>query len=208
MRARFADRRAAGRELGELLRGRGVHTDVVLGLPRGGVPVGAEVATVLGVALDVLVVRKLRVPGQPELAFGAVAGGGVRWLNDDVVDGTRLSTAEIDASTERELAEVRAREQRYGRGPLSIEGRAVTIVDDGIATGATVRAAVECARLLRASSIGVAAPIATPRIVTVLRTVADRVDVAEIRRHFGAVSVVYDDFREVPDEDVEALLRQ
>ncbi len=207
MPARFRDRRSAGRELGNLMRERGVQTDVILGLPRGGVPVAAEVADALGVGLDVLVVRKLGVPGRSELAFGAVAGAGVRWLNEDVVRHARLRAQDIEARTTSERAEVDARERRYGRGPLSLDGRSVILVDDGIATGATVRAAVECARLLRATQVGVAAPIAATSAVRDLEAVADRVDVLEIRTAFGAVSVLYDDFREVSDEDVEAILR-
>ena len=205
--ARFADRAHAGRELGQLVRERGTAPGaIVLGLPRGGVPVGVEVAAVLEAPLDVLIVRKLRVPRQPELAFGAVASGGVRWLNDDVA--RRVARDVIEDRTAQEQAEVRDRETRYrgARPPLDIRGRMAVLVDDGIATGATVHAAVEAARLLGAEHVVVAAPIAPPSAVRTLEWVADRVDVLEIRSAFGAVSVLYDDFRQVADEMVAALI--
>jgi putative phosphoribosyl transferase len=206
--ARFADRAAAGRELGQLVLARGVgDATVVLALPCGGVPVGVEVSDALGARLDVLVVRKLGTPGHPELAFGAVASGGVRWLHPE---HRRIAPDVIDKITARERAEVAERELRYrpGRGPLDLDARTVVLVDDGIATGATVRAAVESVRLLRARRVIVAAPIAPPRAVAELERVADRVDVLEIRRSFGAVSVLYDDFAQVSDEAVAALLQR
>jgi putative phosphoribosyl transferase len=204
--ARFANRTAAGHELGRLVHDRGVEPDaLVLALPRGGVPVGVAVAAELGAPLDVLVVRKLRTPRQLELAFGAVASGGVRWLQPG---RSELDPEVIEAITSRERAEVVAREQRYrrGRGPLDVTGRTVVIVDDGIATGSTVRAAVESARLLHAARVVVAAPIAPPDAVAALERSADRVDIVEIRRGFGAVSVLYDDFAQVRDETVAELL--
>jgi putative phosphoribosyl transferase len=205
--ARFADRTAAGLELGRLVRERGVDGGaVVLALPRGGVPVAVPVAAELGAPLDVLVVRKLRTPGHAELAFGAVATGGVRWLQRDL---PRIDPDLIEAITAQELAEVGDREQRYrpDRAPIDVTGRTVVLVDDGIATGSTVRAAVESARLLGAARVIVAAPIAPPDAVAALETVADRVDIVEIRRGFGAVSVLYDDFAQVPDQTVARMLR-
>lgn len=206
--ARFADRAAAGRELGELVLDRGVEErTVVLALPRGGVPVAVEVSKALCAPLDVLVVRKLRTPGHPELAFGAVASGGVRWLH---ADRSRIDADEIEEIIAAEQSEVDERERRYrpDRDQLDIDGRTVVLVDDGIATGATVRAALESARLLRAGRLIVAAPIAPPDAVADLERIADRVDVLEIRRSFGAVSVLYDDFRQVPDETVAELLHR
>lgn len=206
--ARFANRTVAGRELGRLVRERGVDEGtVVLALPRGGVPVAVEVAAELGAQLDVLVVRKLRTPRQPELAFGAVAGGGVRWLHPergtiDPADVERITAIESNAVEERERA------YRLGRERVSIAGRMVVLVDDGIATGATVCAAIESARRLGATQVIVAAPIAPPDAVAELERFADRVDVVEIRRAFGAVSVLYDDFAQVPDETVSELLRR
>jgi predicted phosphoribosyltransferase len=204
--ARFTDRAHAGRELAVLIAERGVDDAVILALPRGGVPVAAEIARALRAELDVLVVRKLRMPGQPELAFGAVASGDVRWLNDEVA--AELSAEVIEARTAEELREVHEREHRYrgGRAPVRVAGRTAVLVDDGIATGATVHAAVEAARLLGAQQVIVAAPIAPPRAVETLERVADRVDVVEVRRGFGAVSVVYDDFTQVADEEVARLI--
>jgi putative phosphoribosyl transferase len=203
--ARFADRAAAGIELGRLVRERGVGPSaVVLALPRGGVPVAVPVAARLHAPLDVLVVRKLRVPRHPELAFGAVASGGVRWLNPDLP----VDQAEVDRQTEAERREISDRERRYrpNRAQLDVTDRPVVLVDDGIATGATVRAAVESARLLGAARVIVAVPIAPPDAVAALEQVADRVDAVEIRAGFGAVSVLYDDFAQVPDEAVVAQL--
>src|SRR5689334_20811184 len=197
--ARFTDRAAAGRELAALVDRRGVERPaVVLALPRGGVPVAVEVAGAIDAPLDVLVVRKLRTPGHPELAFGAVASGGVCWLDPaaDVRDRQEIA---------HEMDQVRIREQRYrppGFRPVPLEGRTAVLVDDGIATGATVQAAVEAARLRKARTVIVAAPIAPPGAVRMLERSADRVDVVEVRPGFGAVSVLYDDFREVTDAAV------
>ncbi len=206
--ARFADRAAAGAELGRLVRRLGADDGaLVLALPRGGVPVAVPIAAELNAPLDVLVVRKLRTPGHAELAFGAVASGGVRWLLPERVP---VDDATLERITAAERAEVEDRERRYrsGRPPLDVTGRMVVLVDDGIATGSTVRAAVESARLLGARRVVVAAPIASPDAVAGLERVADRVDVVEVRRGFGAVSVLYDDFAQVPDETVTELLQR
>ncbi|HEX3805289.1 MAG TPA: phosphoribosyltransferase family protein, partial [Gaiellaceae bacterium] len=143
----FADRGDAGRALGGLLRERVTGDAIVLGLPRGGVPVAAEVAVALGAPLDVFVARKLGVPAQPELAMGAIATGGVRVLNDDVIAAAGVTPAKLAEVTAREEEELREREQLYrgDRPALALEGRAVVLVDDGLATGATMRAAVAAA---------------------------------------------------------------
>jgi putative phosphoribosyl transferase len=206
--ARFADRTAAGIELGRLVGSRGVEgSAVVLALPRGGVPVAVPVAAELDAPLDVLVVRKLRTPGQPELAFGAVASGGVRWLH---TERRYLDDETVDRLTAQEQAEVDERDRRYrqGREPIEVTGRTAVLVDDGIATGSTVRAAVEAARLRGAARVIVAAPVAPPDAVTLLERVADRVDIVEVRRGFGAVSMLYNDFREVPDDAVAGMLTE
>jgi predicted phosphoribosyltransferase len=206
--ARFADRTSAGAELAQLIRTRGIADDaIVLALPRGGVPVAVPIADELDAPLDVLVVRKLRTPGQDELAFGAVASGGVRWL---LPQHRHLDPDTMDLITERERVEVEDRERRYrpGRAALDVAGRTVVLVDDGIATGSTVRAAVESARLLGAARVVVAAPVAPPDAVADLEQAADRVDVVEVRRSFGAVSVLYDDFAQVSDEAVAEELQR
>jgi predicted phosphoribosyltransferase len=206
---RFADRAAAGRDLGaELARTyRGVPC-VVLALPRGGVPVAAEVAAALDAPWDVFVVRKLGVPGHPELAFGAVASGGARVLNHDVVARAGLRPAEVEAIAATELEALGARERRYRRaGPLPpVAGRTAVLVDDGIATGASARAAIGGVRALRPDRVVVAAPVAPPQTVRYLSRVADAVVVLAAPRDFRAVGRYYADFRQIGDEDVAALL--
>lgn len=204
--ARFANRAAAGSELGRLVADNGAgDAPIVLALPRGGLPVAMPVADAIGADLDVLIVRKLRTPGQDEVALGAVASGGVCWL---APHANRVDPAVLARLEAAERDEVVQREQRYrsGRPQLSLAGRTAVIVDDGIATGSTMHAAVEAARLLHAARVVVAVPIATPRAVELLATVADRVDAVEVRSGFGAVSVLYDDFAQVPDDDAVHLL--
>jgi putative phosphoribosyl transferase len=205
--ARFRDRTQAGSELAALVSARGADGAVVLALPRGGVPVAVEVARALDAPLDVLIVRKLRTPGHAELAFGAVASGGVRFLDPRA----RMSPAVAASIAEREAEQIAVLESRY-RPPdfvsPPIEGRTVVLVDDGIATGATVIAAARSARLLGAAAVIVAVPIAPPDAVARLEREADRVDAVEVRAAFGAVSVLYDDFGEVPDDEVAALLAE
>jgi predicted phosphoribosyltransferase len=180
----------------------------VLGLPRGGLPVAAEVAAVLAVPLDMFSVRKLGVPGYPELALGAVATGGVRVLNDDVVAGTPdVDQDAIDAITRRELAELRRREAAYRRGrvPLELAGRTAILVDDGLATGATMRAAVRAAGQ-RAAEVVAAAPVASWQSVALLKGEADHIVVVHVPRRLGAVGAHYDDFRQVSDDEARAAL--
>ncbi|WP_409329872.1 phosphoribosyltransferase family protein [Trujillonella humicola] len=205
---RFPDRTVAGRELArrlEHLRGEDV---VVLGLPRGGVPVAAEVARALGAPLDVLVVRKLGVPFQPEVAMGAVGEGGVLVLNQDVLVHAAVDSAAVTAAERRERAEVdrRARLLRRGRPRVALEGRTALLVDDGIATGATARAAVRVARAQGAARVVLAAPVCSPRAVPVLDAEVDELAVLAAPTGLAAVGQVYVDFRPVEDEQVVQVL--
>lgn len=209
MAVRFADRAEAGRALGEKLVQSYRDSDtLVLALPRGGAPVAAEVADALRARWDVFVVRKLGVPGRPELAFGAVASGGIRIVNDDIVARAGLTASGIEAITEREREELAARERRYRgeRQPPRIAGRTVILVDDGIATGSSVRAAVDGVRALGPDQVVVAAPVAPPPSVSELAAVADDVVVLATPDEFGAVGLYYRDFGQVSDQDVTDLL--
>jgi predicted phosphoribosyltransferase len=181
---------------------------VVLGLPRGGVPVAYEVASALGAYLDVFCVRKLGVPGHEELAMGAIASGGVRVLNDEVVDWYRLSRAAIDVVTRRERAELERRERLYrGSRPMrSLAGQIVILVDDGLATGSTMRAAIAAARQLFPARVVVASPVGARDTCEALTRVADEVVCALTPAFFTAVGAWYVDFSETSDEEVRALL--
>jgi predicted phosphoribosyltransferase len=205
----YADRTAAGAALAEHLAPYANRPDVVvLGLVRGGVPVAAEVARRLAAPLDVLVVRKLGVPWAPEVAFGALGPGDVRVLNPDIA--SRLSAEEIGAVIRHESIELARRERRYraDRPALSLTGRVALIVDDGLATGATARAAVAVARQLGASEVVIAAPVGSPDAVQQLSTLADRVVCPTVPADFGAVSRFYDDFGQVSDAEVGSMLER
>ncbi len=205
---RFADRADAGRHLASALRDYRGRDVVVLGLPRGGVPVAREVAAALDAPLDVLVVRKLGVPHRPELAFGAIGEGGVRVLNDAVLHRTGLSAEAIASVEEAERAELRRRVEAYrgGEPGLPLAGRVAVIVDDGFATGATARAAALVARAQGAQTVVLAAPIGAPDTIAALREVADDVVCLGAPRGFTAVGQGYDDFGQTSDEEVCALL--
>jgi predicted phosphoribosyltransferase len=206
---RFRNRTDAGRQLAEKLAAYANRPDVlVLALPRGGVPVGFEVARELGAPLDVFLVRKLGVPGYEELAMGAVATGGVRVLNDEIVRGLGISEHEIDAAAARELQEL-ARRQRLYRGdrPLpDIAGRTVILVDDGLATGATMRAAIAAVRQQQPARIVVAVPTASPDTCEELKAEADDVVCAMTPEPFLAVGHWYEDFTQTTDDEVRELL--
>ena len=205
---RFRDREEAGRLLGTRLAGMFSSSPVVLGLPRGGVVVAAEVAKALQAPLDVILVRKLGVPFQPELAMGAIGEHGVRILNDGLVAAARLSSEDIDRIEKRERANLdRAARMFRGGGQITeIAGRSIVIVDDGIATGATVRGGCEVARLAAVKEITVAAPVASLDAVTRLEAVADKVVVLAISDQFLAISQYYEDFAAVENEVVVGCL--
>ncbi|GAA3771410.1 phosphoribosyltransferase family protein [Streptomyces coacervatus] len=205
---RFEDRTDAGRRLArrlEYLHGQDV---VVLGLPRGGVPVAFEVARELDAPLDVLVVRKLGVPWQPELAFGAVGENGVRVLNDDVIEQIRLSPADQRTVEQAERAELERRVVRYrrNRAAVPVAGRTVVVVDDGLATGATAEAACRVVRGQGAARIVLAVPVGPERTLLRLQRVADRVVCLQSPRLFGSVGAWYHDFAQVGDAEVTDLL--
>jgi putative phosphoribosyl transferase len=205
----FRDRRDAGRRLATRLAGYAAEPDVlVLALPRGGVPVAAEIARVLGAELDVFLVRKLGVPGYPELAFGAIASDGVRVLNDDVVSTMRVTPEAIEAvtSAERQTLERREREYRGDRPRPDIQGRTVILVDDGLATGATMRAAIEVVRRQQPRRIVVAVPVAPPETCRELAAQVDEMVCLLTPAAFFGVSAWYDDFSQTTDFEVRELL--
>jgi putative phosphoribosyl transferase len=204
----FRDRREAGRRLVERLSGLRAASPLVLGLPRGGVPVAFEVAQALGAPLDILVVRKLGVPFQPELGMGAVGEGGVRVLNADVVRQARVTEPQLAQVEARERAEVeeRAARLRGGRPAIALEGRTVVIVDDGLATGGTARAAVRVARERGAERVILAVPVAPPETVAALRRDADDVVAVETPEPFFAIGGWYADFSPTSDDEVVELL--
>jgi predicted phosphoribosyltransferase len=207
---KFANRREAGSELARRLNGYKDRTDVaVLALPRGGVPVGYEVARALRAPLDVFLVRKLGVPGYRELAMGAIASGGVRVLNDDVVGWYGISPSAIDAVAREEQAELERREREYraGRAPLDVRGRIVLLIDDGLATGSTMKAAVQAMRAQGASRIVVAVPVGAPDTCRHLAEVADEVVCARMPEPFSAVGLWYHDFSPTGDAEVQQLLQ-
>jgi erythromycin esterase-like protein/predicted phosphoribosyltransferase len=205
----FRDRREAGRLLAAQLGAYANRPDVlVLALPRGGVPVAYEVARALGAPLDIFLVRKLGVPGYEELAMGAVATGGVRVLNDQVVDGLRLPDYVIDAVAAQEHQELTRRERLYrgGRPPPDVRGRTVILVDDGLATGATMHAAIKALRQQQPARIVVAVPTAAPETCEALRAEVDEVICAITPEPFHAVGRWYEDFSQTTDEEVRDLL--
>src|SRR6266498_978290 len=211
MERAFLNRTEAGRLLAEKLEKYANRTDVVvLGLPRGGVPVAYEVAKRLNAPLDVFIVRKLGVPGFEELAAGAIASGGVRVLNEDVMRAIPHADEAINAITARETAELERREQIYreGRPPPELRDRIVILVDDGLATGATMRAAVKALRERGAAKIVVAVPVGPPDTCHELEERADETICLSTPEFFQAVGQYYEDFSQTSDEDVRELLSQ
>lgn len=207
----FRDRAEAGQLLAELMNHRALERDaVVLALPRGGVPVGFEVAMALNAPLDVMVVRKLGVPGQEELAMGAIASGGVRVLNEELIAALRVSTASVEEVTRRERQELERRESVYRQGQPAVEvkGRWVVLTDDGLATGATMLAAARSLRLLGAARLVVAVPVGARETCDRLQSEIDELVCAAMPASLRAVGAWYDDFSQTSDYEVRELLAE
>ena len=207
----FRDRRDGGRVLAERLRHYAGRPDVlVLALPRGGVPVGYEVAQALGAPLDVFLVRKLGVPGHEELAMGAIASGNVRVLNPDVIAMLHIPAHVIDDIAAHEEVELQRREREYrgDRPPLDARGRVVILVDDGLATGATMRAAAASLRRHGVARLVVAVPVAAEETCEALRPEVDEIICAVTPQPFYAVGAWYEDFSQTDDAEVRALLHR
>ncbi|HWY13769.1 MAG TPA: phosphoribosyltransferase family protein [Rhizomicrobium sp.] len=208
----FQDRTDAGRQLARALAGYKGQQPVVLALPRGGVSVAAEVATALDAPLDVILVRKIGVPFQPELAMGAVVDGDEPLVvrNEAVIRHAGIGEAAFQAVCNSELAEIERRRQRYlgGRERIEVAGRSAIVIDDGIATGATMRAALRATRLRKPKKLILAVPVAATDSLAVMRREADEIVCIEAHADLGAIGYYYSDFRAVPDEAVIALLAQ
>ena len=204
----FADRRDAGRQLAARLAHLSDESVVVLGLPRGGVPVAAEVARRLGAPLDVIVVRKLGVPDQPELGMGAIGEGGVRIIDPGIVAAARVTDAELASVERRERTELerRARRFREGRSRCDLFGRTVVIVDDGIATGSTAKAACQVARKQGSTRVVLATPVAPRGWEARIGRDADRCIALDTPEPFDAIGRFYADFSQTSDEEVIELL--
>jgi putative phosphoribosyl transferase len=209
MRTTFSDRTEAGEKLAERLQHYQRRKDaIVLALPRGGVPVGFEIAKKLGLPLDVFVVRKLGVPGQRELAMGAIASGGVRVLNEDVLRAMPHAAATVTAVTNEEAQEVKRRELDYrqGRPAAEVEGRVLVLVDDGLATGATMLAAIAALRQKNPAKIVVAVPVCPPDTLGEVERAADETVILFAPDWFRGVGQFYEDFAQLTDETVRLLL--
>lgn len=206
----FRDRKDAGRRLAAALNGYKGEHPVVLALPRGGVPVAAEVARALEAPLDLILVRKIGVPFHPELAMGAVVDGSAPLVvhNEDVIRMARVSEAEFAATRDRELAEIKRRRARYvgDRSHPDLKGRVVIVIDDGIATGASTRAALRAVRKQEPSRLILAVPVAPTTTLQELRDEADEIVCLEDYEPFGAVGAYYANFGQTSDEEVAALL--
>jgi putative phosphoribosyl transferase len=206
---KFEDRSDAGRRLAGLVEPLRAEDPIVLGLPRGGVPVAAEVARGLGAPLDVILVRKLGVPTQPELAMGALGEDGVRVIDQVLIARARVTARELARVEDRERTELERRAERYrgDRPPTPVAGRTVVLVDDGLATGSSARAAVAVARARGARRVVVAVPVAPPDTVAALRRDADAVISVETPSVLSSIGQFYVDFRQTTDEEVVAALR-
>jgi predicted phosphoribosyltransferase len=206
----FANRVDAGKKLAAALAKYKDQHPVILALPRGGVPVAAEVATALQAPLDLLLVRKIGVPWHPELAMGAVVDGETPLVvrNEDVIRMTAVEQADFDAAREHELAEIERRRKLYlgHRKRVDLAGRVAIVVDDGIATGATTRAALRAARMRNPKKLVLAVPVAPTESLSEMRREADEVVCLEDYPLFGAIGYYYSDFRQIPDEDVIRIL--
>ena len=209
--ALFKDRRDAGKQLTQELSAYAGRSDViVLALPRGGVPVAYEVARALNAPLDIFIVRKLGLPGHEELAIGAIASGGIRVLNHDIVQALKIPQTMIDTVTRQELQELERRERTYrgDRPPPEVRGRTVILVDDGLATGASMRAAVAALRAQNPARIVVAVPTAAPETCAAFESEVDEIVCAMTPEPFYGVGRWYEDFSQTTDEEVRALLEE
>ncbi len=211
--SRFRDRRHAGEALGWRLVDAGVlerfpEPRLVLGLPRGGVPVAAEVARILAAPFDVFLVRKLGVPGQEELAMGAIASGGSRVLNQMVIERLAVSPADVEAVARAESEVLARREAAYrgDRPPITVRGSTVIVIDDGLATGASMRAALGAVRAQNPAAVIVGVPVGSPETCRALRAEADEVVCVRMPERFLAVGQAYADFSPTSDEEVRDLL--
>lgn len=207
----FEDRQDAGRRLAERLSHYASRKDVVvLGLPRGGVPVAQVVARALGAPLDIILVRKLGTPGQEELAMGAIASGNVRVLNADVIDALRIPQEMIDRVAERERVELERRERAYRSGcdGFDLRGKTVILVDDGLATGATMRAALKGVRAHDPHKVVIAVPVAAPEVIAEMEALADETISLETPADFMGVGSWYRDFGQTSDAEVQSALAE
>ena len=206
----FKNRSEAGQKLARALSHYKDQHPVILALPRGGVPVAAEVAAALDAPLDLILVRKIGVPFQPELAMGAVVDGGAPIIvrNEDVIQSAGIDEAQFKAVCDGELAEIERRRQRYlgGRERVDVVGRTVVVIDDGIATGATMRAALRATRVRNPKKLVLAVPVASSESIVTMREEADEVICLEDHEFFGAIGFYYRDFRQVSDEEVIEML--
>lgn len=208
---RFLDRRDGGRQLAEKLSEYADQPDVIaLALPRGGVPVAYEVARVLDIPLDLLIVRKLGLPGREELAIGAIASGGIRILNEDIVHALSVDPGVIDRVTEREMEELQRRQQQYrgDRAAIEVRDRTVILIDDGLATGASMLAAVQALRTRSPARIIVAVPAAAPQAIDLLQKKVDRIVCVMAPDPFEGVGKWYEDFSQTTDEEVRMILEK
>jgi len=205
---RFADRTDAGQRLADLLVERDVNADIVLAIPRGGLPLGRVVADALDAPLDIAVASKIGAPHNPELAIGAVASDGSAWLDERTIDQLGVDDAYVQREREREAENAREKAERYrgDRGEPALEGRTVLLVDDGVATGSTATAALRLVRARGAERVVLAVPVGAPDTVEDLRSEADEVVCVSTPSYFGAVGRFYDRFDQVSDEEAMAYL--
>lgn len=206
----FQDRTQAGEQLAELLIQESVEADIVLGIPRGALPVARPVADAFEVPLDIVVGSKIGAPSNPELAIGAVASDGSTWLNDDLIEQLEIPEAYIEEEREQEAENARQKAERYrgDREPPELSSKRIVVVDDGIATGATARACLRQLRQSDAARVVLAVPVGPPDTIESLTSDADEVIAVESPPHFTAVGQFYERFEQVPDQEAMAYLRE